>query len=593
MGLGANNYSLQLNTNYFSTKACPSKPPPNPNDPHCQGWVQFAFNTTQFPPPLFLQYWLINFCPPSSPNCPCPTSSTVTWASKDNGANGVHEWDCYTPINIQGSMEVFPAPLFTDLHEMVLTGTTGATNTAYLFFPPANLVAKATLDDALGLNNADWNETEFNLFGANDGTEAVFNADAILNVQTLTSPIPYPDQDATTPIQCDSTSFTGETNDRQAYSCWTVPGGIEFTEGPQLPSLAGRALALAFNPLGWIDWIDGRPGQPGPTPDLLPYFAVTETTQVVRLTGASASNATSSFTPSALSLLAGVAAGTADALVGDDVAEGVVSGTAPISVVVVDRGTTTVQGALGVSNGLVQGIHVTPLGTNVDPPDLRAFDAYDAALYSLHVPSTGATLTRVDTDAALHGLHHVTTAPLVGDAPEAPLALVWNRFTKTLFVVDLQAEKKQGQKRQVLRLLTIDPVTARGHELWRTRAMHHGAPSSAYLSVSFHAEVVLALAHEGSAHDTEVLLLDATGTPQLSVDTERELTAAPQALPAGVDLPVFVPVRPGVGDDVGTRVALIRREDMHPGICGAPWLAAHATGALAHAARACGRPDDQ
>lgn len=47
--------------------------------------------------------------------------------------------------------------------------------------------------------------------------------------------------------------------------------------------------------------------------------------------------ATSSFTPAALSLLADVAAGTADALVGDDVAEGIVRGATPNAVVVVDH----------------------------------------------------------------------------------------------------------------------------------------------------------------------------------------------------------------------------------------------------------------
>ena len=582
-GLGAGQFSLQMNTNTFSTSVCPA------SSTDCKGWVQFVY-TTSGSPEVFMQYWLIDFCPSSSTSCSCPSSPTVTWQSFNNkGTSGTNQWDCWTPF--APSETVFPSPLVTDLEKVVLKGTTGATNTVFMFFPPATLAAQASLDDAVGLNSGDWTETEFNIFGAGNGTEAVFNANASLTVQTLTFPDPYPNQSMTTPTECDSTSFTGETNNRSTYQCWTVPGGSQFTEGPPVPNIAVRAEGLPFNPLAWIDWIDGQPGQPGPPdPNLLPYYAITETSQVLRLNGTSASNTTSSFTPGALSLLAGVAAGTADALVGDDVTEGIVSGTTPLPVLLVDHGTTTVIGALGVANGLVEGVTVTQLGTTPDPPDLRAYDATDATLYSLHIASTGATLASVDAAAALRGVSSITTTPLIGTTPEAPLAFVWNRFTKTLFVVDLAADEQYRHRGKVLRLLTIDPVAGRSRELWRTRDVVDDAPSSAYLSVSARAEVVLALVHDRFERHTEVLVLDATGTPQLSVETEREaLLGAPQALPAGVNLPVFAPLRPGIADDVGTQIRLIRREDMRPGLRGAKWLAAHATGALARDDRASGQ----
>ncbi len=584
-GLGSGQFSLQMNTNTFSTSVCPA------SAPDCQGWVQFVYTTSGLPE-VFMQYWLINFCPSSSTSCSCPSSSTVIWQSFNNkNAEGTNQWDCWTPF--APSQTVSPSPLVTDLDKVVLTGTTGATNTVFMFFPPATLVAQASLDDAVGLNSGDWKETEFNIFGAGNGTEADFNANANLTVQTLTFPDPYPDQSVTTPTECDSASFTGETNNRSTYQCWTVPGGVQFTEGPPLPNIPVRAQSLPFNPFGWIDWIDGRPGQPGPDPELLPYYAITETSQVLRLSGTSASNATSSFTSGALSLLAAVAAGTEDALVGDDVTEGVVSGTTPRSVLLVSHGTTTVVGALGLANGLVEGITVTSVGVTPDPPDLRAYDATDATLYSLHIASTGATLTNVDAAAALAGASRVTTTPLVGATPEAPLALVWNRFTKTLFVVDISsAPEKYQHQGKVLRLLTIDPVAGRARELWRTRDVADDAPSSAYLSVSAQAEVVLALVRDRFERHTEVLVLDATGAPQLSVEIEREaLLGAPQALPAGVNLPVFapLPLEPGIADDAGTRIHLIRRKDMRSGLCGAEWLAAHATEALADEHRTCRR----
>jgi hypothetical protein len=484
-----------------------------------------------------------------------------------------------------------------------LSGTTGGdTNTAFLFEPTSTTVfANVQGNDGVGLNSGYWTESEFNVFGEFDGAEAIFPKGTSFTVQTLTE---LSMNSVSAPTHCDGdTSFTGETNNLYTHTCWTVPGGIQFTEDSTPPPPPWSVLypsGVIFNPYGWIDQIDGGPGEPGP----LSWFTFTDTSQVLSVSGTTVSNVTSNFLPSALSTLAGVAAGTADMLVGDDVAEGFMQGTTPNAVVVVDHGTTTVQGALSIVNGRVQGSSVTPIGAALDPPDRRAYDAYDATLYSLHVASTGVTLTNVDVAAALVGGTHVTTTRLVGVMPEAPLAFVWNRFTKMLYVVDVASVG--GQK--VLRLLTIDPASGRGRELWRTDDMGRGAPSAAYLSVSFNGEVVLALADEkpgdarraewpiwrrgradeGILGNSEVVLLNATGAPQLSVDTLGKLIDAPQAVAAGVNMPVSMTTT-GLGDDVGMRVGLIPRRDMRPGICGAWWLATHATGALARDARACPR----
>lgn len=580
-GLGAGAFGLQLNTNTFNTNVCP--PGSDALTPPCQGWAQFVY--TAAGDEVFMQYWLIDFCPPTANDCSCPTGGNVTWAKYDNGTSPKHQWDCWTPYG--NPTGVFPPPKVTDLDKVMLTATTGATNTVFMYFPYGNLVAQSSLDDAVGLNSGDWKSTEFNVFGAGNGSDAIFNPEALLTVQTLTYPNPNPSTTTVT-TACDSTSFTGETNDRVAWGCWTVPGGIQFTEGPPL-IINVPSAALAFNPLGWIDWIDGRPGQPGP-PDPLPYWAVTDTSQIVQLSGASATNRTTSFSATALSLLGGVAAGTADALVGDDVAEGIQVGTSPLSVVVVAHGTTTVQGALHGAGGRAEGIAVTPLGTNIDPPDLRAYDAYDSALFSLHATPSGASLTNVDVAAALRAQSQVTSIPLVGAIPEAPLALVWNRFTRSLFVADVLADRRT--RRKALRLLAIDPVSGEARELWRTRDVGRGAPSSAYLSVSARGEIVLGLDRDGFERDTEIVLLDAAGVPQRSIASERDLAGAPQALSVGVSVPVPAAVRDGIGDDVGTRVEFVPREDLRQGICGAPWLATHATGTLARDAKACGWADD-
>lgn len=562
---GQGHFGLQMNTNTFFTKTCQGSA-----DPNCVGWAQFVFTTDSSAnggfPGVFMQYWLINF------GQNCPTGGSVTWKSFNNkNAQGKDQWDCFTPFAPVGFA---PMLSITDLDQVVLTGTTGTTNTVFLFSPPNTLIANAGLDDAVGLNSGDWTETEFNLFGAGGGSEADLNFSANLTVQTLTYPSFNPN--ITIATQCDGTSFTGETNNRYATNCWTVPNGIQFIEGP--PNIPPFPLALPFNPYGWIDWVDGHPGQPGPG-TMLPFFAVADTTQVLRLLGTAVSNSTSSFDSVGVSLLAGVAAGTADLLIGDDVAEGGPTANTPNAAVIVNHGTTTVHGALSVGNGLAHGHGVTPIGTNVDPPDLRAYDALDATLFSLHVNSTPASVTNVDVAAALNNTTHVTTTNLVGDVPEAPLALVWNRFTKTLFVVDVQSE--------AVRLLTIDPVQGQARELWRTRGMNNGVPSAAYLSVSFQGEIVIALSEKDPGHDSEILVVDATGAPQLSASTKSDLAGSPQALTAGISVPVLS--TPAPVDYVGTQVILIQRAEMKPGMCGAPWLAANATETLAHTVRACGK----
>src|SRR5262249_43074997 len=51
-----NQYTLQLNTNVFTTQTCSG----SPNTAGCRGWEQFFYDSRGFG---FVQYWLINFGP--------------------------------------------------------------------------------------------------------------------------------------------------------------------------------------------------------------------------------------------------------------------------------------------------------------------------------------------------------------------------------------------------------------------------------------------------------------------------------------------------------------------------------------------------
>jgi hypothetical protein len=88
---GANDYSLQLNSNTFSSPVCSGAGTPS----QCVGWQQFVFSNlgcTSGPdqvPCNFMQYWLIHW---GSTTCP----ATGGWMFFNNGGDD----ECYTNSNL-------------------------------------------------------------------------------------------------------------------------------------------------------------------------------------------------------------------------------------------------------------------------------------------------------------------------------------------------------------------------------------------------------------------------------------------------------------------------------------------------------------
>jgi hypothetical protein len=65
----ANGFSLQLNTNYFTTPVCNNAPLPQSPTVVCQGWEQFVLSndTTKTKAYVYIQSWVVNY------GRPCPT----------------------------------------------------------------------------------------------------------------------------------------------------------------------------------------------------------------------------------------------------------------------------------------------------------------------------------------------------------------------------------------------------------------------------------------------------------------------------------------------------------------------------------------
>jgi hypothetical protein len=227
----ANAYSLQLNTNTFSTSACSGATLPN-----CVGWEQFVYEGGGGG---FIQYWLINY------GNTCPTG----WRSGAPTVPG----DCFRDAVNSVSA---PAEPITALSDIAVIGVAGSSDALTVL--ENNVVYMISQPSILGLNTA-WTTAEFNIFGDSGGDEAVLNSGSTIVVQTLTDSV-SPTTNAPT---CDSVSFTGETNSLTlvSSSCCPVGGtlpGIQFEESnASSPSAQTCPLEPVNSQLVWYNGISG------------------------------------------------------------------------------------------------------------------------------------------------------------------------------------------------------------------------------------------------------------------------------------------------------------------------------------------------
>ena len=249
-------------------------------------------------------------------------------------------------------------------------------------------------------------------------------------------------------------------------------------------------------------------------------------------------------------------------LIGDDVVSGSPFNFDTRPTLVVQAGTTNIEGGLFVRNSTVDAVLVSTHPPFADPPDLRAYDAMGGRLLSLHVDAGRAVLNQVDVPSALAGTPTTTVLTLMGDIPIAPVAMVWNGIDKRLYIVD---DVAVGPK-HALRLLRVW-ATGDVEEQWRTRCVKN--LPVVHLSASSENEVVLSIVSDDRS---EFALLDGNGMPLESKTLKGRLLAAAIATQAGVSMPLAR--RPG-GEHSNLSVRLVRRAESERGICGAEWLRGH------------------
>jgi hypothetical protein len=198
--LGANDYSLQLNSNFMNTATCKGASAPA----KCLDWEQFVYSSGY--KVAFMQYWLINW------NNTCPSG----WFSAGT--------DCYTNSNgVTVAKEAV-----TKLKTLKLSGAAKKGGIDTLVMTVGTKAYSTTGADSVVYLATAWKESEFNIIGDGDGSEATFNTGSSVTVNIAVT------NGKTAAPKCASDSgTTAETNNLNLGSCAGTGGAtpyIEFTE---------------------------------------------------------------------------------------------------------------------------------------------------------------------------------------------------------------------------------------------------------------------------------------------------------------------------------------------------------------------------
>lgn len=223
--LGANEYTLQVNTNFYHSAACGSYS-------KCLAWQQYVLSTNT-PVSLtsssltgdtevFIEYWLIDYG--SSRRASCP-SGFINGGADAEGPGVDCVQNTSAALIYKGQIPI------TSLAGLTLSGSAAAGGSDAATVTYSGEAYTATVKDSYTDIASGWSEAEFNVLGNAGGSEAEFNSGSSITAKVALT------YGSTTAPTCLSPSkdagTTGETNNLTAGTC-TATGGsapyIEFTE---------------------------------------------------------------------------------------------------------------------------------------------------------------------------------------------------------------------------------------------------------------------------------------------------------------------------------------------------------------------------
>jgi hypothetical protein len=219
----ADAYTLQLNTNYFFTTTSVDPVCPTAN-PQCKGFQQFIFENTNGN--AFMEYFL---SVPGAMSCP------TGWSQVPSIFTGYISCTVFSPMAVH-----FGSQPITNLQSLTLTGTATAGGNDTAFVGMGGMMSAVNTDSVLNVASG-WVDAEFNVFGACCSSQAIFNSNSTIDVETT---IHY---GGTVAPGCYMRSYTAETNNLSLVGApvfGTQPSpAIEFTESNKTGGTAACAAA--------------------------------------------------------------------------------------------------------------------------------------------------------------------------------------------------------------------------------------------------------------------------------------------------------------------------------------------------------------
>lgn len=206
---GANDYSLQLNSNFMSgSPACAGASVPA----KCLDWEQFVYSSGYTSG--FMQYWLIYY------DTKCPAG----WYTYSYTYHHKKYTDCYK----NSAAVSIPQEKISELAHMKLKGSAAKNgNDTFVLTVGYHAYSTSGKDKVVYLADG-WNASEFNVIGDGGGSEANFNTGT-----TLTDEIFVANGTANAPTCMANAGTTGETNNLTLGTCTPFGGSkpwISFTE---------------------------------------------------------------------------------------------------------------------------------------------------------------------------------------------------------------------------------------------------------------------------------------------------------------------------------------------------------------------------
>jgi hypothetical protein len=225
--LGANEYTLQVNTNFDSSSAACD------GYSNCFAWQQYVMSTNT-PVSLtsnkltdetevFIEYWLIDYGVDNGSDI-CPSGFIDAGADSEGPGD-----DC---VQNTPATEIAKGQLpITDLASLKLSGSakSGGTDAATVTY--GTDAYTATVKDSYTDIASGWTQAEFNVLGNAGGSRADFNTGVSLTVKIAVSDGSTAAPTCVSPSDYDGT--TGETNNLGLGKCSAVGGSspyIQFTE---------------------------------------------------------------------------------------------------------------------------------------------------------------------------------------------------------------------------------------------------------------------------------------------------------------------------------------------------------------------------